>query len=164
MALPFADTDENCASTHSRVAALDVTSSKEKIVANPFVHVELNTPDPEKAKVFYSKLFQWQLEDVPNPAAALFAAGANGEGEPVVEGAAEAPADEVFENDGREAVAEVRAPPDGPPPEVTPLLISANNSSIGASRRALIKRSSPISKCTRASGFRLKSSSVCNKI
>ena len=37
-------------------------------MANPFVHVELNTPDPEKAKVFYSKLFQWQLEDVPNSA------------------------------------------------------------------------------------------------
>jgi uncharacterized protein len=38
------------------------------IMANPFVHVELNTPDPEKAKAFYSKLFQWQLEDMPNPA------------------------------------------------------------------------------------------------
>src|SRR5882724_8751350 len=37
-------------------------------VANPFVHVELNTPDPEKAKAFYSNLFQWQLEDLPNPA------------------------------------------------------------------------------------------------
>jgi len=37
-------------------------------VANTFVHVELNTPDPETAKSFYSKLFQWQLEDVPNPA------------------------------------------------------------------------------------------------
>lgn len=37
-------------------------------MANPFVHVELNTPDPEKAKAFYSKLFQWQLEDIPNPA------------------------------------------------------------------------------------------------
>jgi len=37
-------------------------------VANPFVHVELNTPDPEKAKAFYSKLFQWQLEELPNPA------------------------------------------------------------------------------------------------
>jgi uncharacterized protein len=35
-------------------------------VANPFVHVELNTSDPEKAKAFYAKLFQWQLEDVPN--------------------------------------------------------------------------------------------------
>jgi predicted enzyme related to lactoylglutathione lyase len=37
-------------------------------MANPFVHVELNTPDPNKAKEFYSKLFQWQLEDLPNPA------------------------------------------------------------------------------------------------
>ena len=36
-------------------------------MANPFVHVELNTPDPEKAKSFYSELFQWQLEDMPNP-------------------------------------------------------------------------------------------------
>ena len=38
-------------------------------MANPFVHVELNTADPQKAKSFYAKLFQWQLEDVPNPAA-----------------------------------------------------------------------------------------------
>lgn len=37
-------------------------------MANPFVHVELNSPDPEKAKTFYSKLFDWQLEDMPNPA------------------------------------------------------------------------------------------------
>ena len=37
-------------------------------MANPFVHVELNTPDPDKAKAFYSKLFEWQLEDMPNPA------------------------------------------------------------------------------------------------
>ena len=38
-------------------------------MANPFVHVELNTPDPENAKAFYSKLFQWELEEVPNSAA-----------------------------------------------------------------------------------------------
>jgi predicted enzyme related to lactoylglutathione lyase len=38
-------------------------------VPNPFVHVELNTADPAKAKEFYSKLFQWKLADVPNPAA-----------------------------------------------------------------------------------------------
>ena len=38
-------------------------------MANPFIHVELNTADPQKAKSFYAKLFQWQLEDVPNPAA-----------------------------------------------------------------------------------------------
>jgi hypothetical protein len=34
-------------------------------MANPFVHVELNTTDPGKAKAFYGKLFDWQLEDVP---------------------------------------------------------------------------------------------------
>ena len=34
-------------------------------MANPFVHVELNTTDVAKAKAFYSKLFDWQLEDVP---------------------------------------------------------------------------------------------------
>jgi uncharacterized protein len=32
---------------------------------NPFVHVELNTTDPNKAKAFYGKLFDWKLEDVP---------------------------------------------------------------------------------------------------
>ena len=37
-------------------------------MTNPFVHVELNSPDPEKAKTFDAKLFQWQLEDMPNPA------------------------------------------------------------------------------------------------
>lgn len=37
-------------------------------MANPFVHVELNTADPQKAKAFYSKLFHWELEDVNNPA------------------------------------------------------------------------------------------------
>lgn len=38
-------------------------------MANPFVHVELNTSDPDRAKAFYSKLFQWKLADVPSPAA-----------------------------------------------------------------------------------------------
>ena len=37
-------------------------------MANPFVHIELNTADPEEAKAFYSKLFEWHLEDIPNPA------------------------------------------------------------------------------------------------
>ena len=36
-------------------------------MANPFIHVELNTGDPEKAKAFYSKMFDWQLEEMPNP-------------------------------------------------------------------------------------------------
>ncbi len=30
-------------------------------MGNPFVHVELNTPDPQKAKAFYSKLFVFAL-------------------------------------------------------------------------------------------------------
>jgi predicted enzyme related to lactoylglutathione lyase len=34
-------------------------------VGNAFVHVELNTDDVAKAKAFYGKLFEWQLEDVP---------------------------------------------------------------------------------------------------
>jgi predicted enzyme related to lactoylglutathione lyase len=34
-------------------------------MANPFVHVELNTTDLAQAKVFYGKLFDWKLEDVP---------------------------------------------------------------------------------------------------
>ena len=34
-------------------------------MANPFVHVELNTTDLDKAKTFYSKLFEWKLEDIP---------------------------------------------------------------------------------------------------
>ena len=32
-------------------------------MGNPFVHVELNTTDPAKAKSFYGSLFDWQLED-----------------------------------------------------------------------------------------------------
>ena len=34
-------------------------------MANPFVHVELNTTDLNAAKAFYGKLFDWTLEDVP---------------------------------------------------------------------------------------------------
>lgn len=32
---------------------------------NPFVHVELNTTDVSRAKTFYGKLFNWDLEDLP---------------------------------------------------------------------------------------------------
>lgn len=35
-------------------------------MANPFVHVELLTDDPAKAKAFYQSLFDWKLEDVPH--------------------------------------------------------------------------------------------------
>jgi predicted enzyme related to lactoylglutathione lyase len=34
-------------------------------MANPFVHVELNTTDLPKARTFYSGLFDWKLEDMP---------------------------------------------------------------------------------------------------
>ena len=32
---------------------------------NPFVYTELNTTDLSPSKAFYSKLFDWKLEDVP---------------------------------------------------------------------------------------------------
>ena len=36
-------------------------------MANPFVHIELQTNDLAKAKEFYGKLFDWKLEDAPMP-------------------------------------------------------------------------------------------------
>ena len=36
-------------------------------MANPFVHVELNTGDLAKARQFYGSLFGWKLEDMPMP-------------------------------------------------------------------------------------------------
>lgn len=33
-------------------------------MANPFVHVELTTPDVDKAKSFYTAMFDWKLEDM----------------------------------------------------------------------------------------------------
>ena len=36
-------------------------------MANPFVHVELQTNDLDKAKRFYTSLFGWKLQDVPMP-------------------------------------------------------------------------------------------------
>ncbi len=36
-------------------------------MANPFVHIELNTTDLEQAKKFYGQLFDWKLEDTPMP-------------------------------------------------------------------------------------------------
>ena len=38
-------------------------------MANPFVHVELNSTDVAKSKAFYGSLFDWKLEDIPNDAA-----------------------------------------------------------------------------------------------
>ncbi len=36
-------------------------------MANPFVHIELQTKDLAQAKDFYSRLFGWKLEDIPMP-------------------------------------------------------------------------------------------------
>lgn len=34
---------------------------------NPFVHIGLRTKDLPTARAFYSKLFDWKLEDLPMP-------------------------------------------------------------------------------------------------
>lgn len=36
-------------------------------MANPFVHIELNTPDLDKAKEFYGQLCGWTFNDMPMP-------------------------------------------------------------------------------------------------
>jgi uncharacterized protein len=36
-------------------------------MANLFVHSELSTDDVDKAKSFYSALFDWTLQDIPMP-------------------------------------------------------------------------------------------------
>jgi predicted enzyme related to lactoylglutathione lyase len=36
-------------------------------MGNPFVHVELHTNDVNRSRTFYSKLFDWKLEDVSMP-------------------------------------------------------------------------------------------------
>jgi uncharacterized protein len=34
-------------------------------MANPFVHIELQTQNIEKSKKFYAGLFNWKLEEIP---------------------------------------------------------------------------------------------------
>jgi uncharacterized protein len=41
-------------------------------MAQPFVHLELNTPDLAKAKDFYGKLFGWKFEDMNMGAGATY--------------------------------------------------------------------------------------------
>jgi len=38
-----------------------------QIMSNPFVHAELMTTDVAKAKSFFGKLFDWNLEDMQGP-------------------------------------------------------------------------------------------------
>jgi predicted enzyme related to lactoylglutathione lyase len=50
-------------------------------MANTFVHLELNTTDPEKAKAFYGQLFgDWKLEATPAVADYTMIRVANGIG------------------------------------------------------------------------------------
>jgi predicted enzyme related to lactoylglutathione lyase len=49
-------------------------------MANPFVHVELNTTDVAKAKNFYGKLFDWKMEDMPMEGGAAYTLISVGEG------------------------------------------------------------------------------------
>ena len=49
-------------------------------MANPFVHIELQTNDLAKAKAFYSRLFDWKLEDVPMPEGGSYTMIGVGEG------------------------------------------------------------------------------------
>jgi len=55
------------------------TSWKGIAMGNPFVHVELNTTDVNKAKNFYGKLFNWELEDMPDGSYTMIKVG-NGTG------------------------------------------------------------------------------------
>jgi predicted enzyme related to lactoylglutathione lyase len=36
-------------------------------MGNPFVHIELNTTDLNKARSFYQSVFDWKLEEMPMP-------------------------------------------------------------------------------------------------
>src|ERR1700730_14208497 len=49
-------------------------------MANPFVHVELTTSDPAKAKSFYGTLFDWKLDQVEMAPGFTYAMTRVGEG------------------------------------------------------------------------------------
>lgn len=49
-------------------------------MANPFVHVELHTQDPEAAKKFYGELFDWEIRDMPEMNYAVIDVGEPGSG------------------------------------------------------------------------------------
>src|SRR5229473_5974338 len=63
-------TSINTAGTGAWTASADIfhtdcfSTQRRNEMANPFVHVELNTNDVGKAKNFYGKLFDWKMEDM----------------------------------------------------------------------------------------------------
>jgi len=44
-------------------------------MANPFVHIELNTTDVDKLKAFYTALFDWKLGEMPMPGGTYYTIG-----------------------------------------------------------------------------------------
>ena len=49
-------------------------------MANPFVHIELQTTDLKKARDFYARLFDWKLEDSQVPGFGTYTMIGVGEG------------------------------------------------------------------------------------
>ncbi|MBI5674890.1 MAG: VOC family protein [Nitrospirae bacterium] len=44
-------------------------------MANPFVHVELQTKDLDKSKKFYAGMFDWKLEEIPGMGYTIISVG-----------------------------------------------------------------------------------------
>jgi predicted enzyme related to lactoylglutathione lyase len=57
-----------------------ISNPERSAMANPFVHVELNTTDIGAAKTFYGKLFGWKLDDVPMGSGSTYTMIGVGEG------------------------------------------------------------------------------------
>jgi predicted enzyme related to lactoylglutathione lyase len=57
-----------------------IVRKRRKVMANPFVHVELHTQDPQRAKNFYKELFDWKLEDMPDMEYTVIDVGETGRG------------------------------------------------------------------------------------
>jgi uncharacterized protein len=49
-------------------------------MANPFVHNELHTQDPQRAKKFYGALFDWKLQELPEMEYTVIDVGEEGRG------------------------------------------------------------------------------------
>ena len=49
-------------------------------MANPFVHIELNTTDPKNAKEFYGELLNWDMQDMDMGPSGTYTAIKVGEG------------------------------------------------------------------------------------
>ena len=64
-----------------RPGTYSIYKGRRRAMANPFVHVELHTQDPQAAKKFYGELFDWKLEDVPEMNYTLIDVGEQGRGE-----------------------------------------------------------------------------------